>query len=140
MYGFPQESEEEFKKTYQFLKEIKFYKMHVFKYSPRKGTKAAEMKGQIDGKIKEERSQKLIELSEKNQKEYNQKYIGKELEVLFEEQKEGNYVGHTKNYILVQIKSNENLENKIVKGIGKQIIKDYIIIEPSDCNKSVTKV
>lgn len=83
--GFPGETEEEFNKTYEFLKEIKFYKMHVFKYSPRSGTVAAKMPNQIDGNIKEERSNKLIELSDENEKEYNQKYIGKEVEVLLEE-------------------------------------------------------
>lgn len=112
--GFPQESQEEFEKTYQFLRKIKFYQMHVFKYSPRKGTKAAQMKGQIDGKIKEKRSQKIIELSNQNKKEYNKEYIGKEVEVLFEEEKEGFYQGHTKNYILASVESKENLENKIV--------------------------
>ena len=125
--GFPDESEEEFDKTYKFLEEIKFYKMHVFKYSPRKGTVAAKMKNQIDGNVKEERSQKLIELSNKNEKEYNEKYVGKEVEVLFEEEKEGIYKGHTKNYILAYCKTDENLENKIknVNCIGAEF--DHII-------------
>ena len=113
--GFPGETEEEFNKTYEFLKEIKFYKMHVFKYSPRSGTVAAKMPNQIDGNIKEERSNKLIELSDKNEEEYNQKYIGKEVEVLLEE-REGDYLkGHTTNYMIVKMKTNENLENTIQK-------------------------
>ena len=113
--GFPGETEEEFNKTYEFLKEIKFYKMHVFKYSPRSGTVAAKMPNQIDGNIKEERSNKLIELSDENEKEYNQKYIGKEVEVLLEE-REGEYLkGHTTNYMVVKMKTNENLENTIQK-------------------------
>ena len=113
--GFPGETEEEFNKTYEFLKEIKFYKMHVFKYSPRSGTVAAKMPNQIDGNIKEERSTKLIELSDENEKEYNQKYIGKEVEVLLEE-REGEYLkGHTTNYMVVKMKTNENLENTIQK-------------------------
>lgn len=113
--GFPGETEEEFNKTYEFLKEIKFYKMHVFKYSPRNGTVAAKMPNQIDGNIKEERSNKLIELSDENEKEYNQKYIGKEVEVLLEE-REGEYLkGHTTNYMVVKMKTNENLENTIQK-------------------------
>ena len=87
------------------------------------------MNGQIDGKIKEERSKKLIELSNKNEIEYNKTYIGKEIEVLFEEKKNGNYFGHTKNYILVSTKSNKNLENKIVKGICKRVENSYIIME-----------
>ena len=113
--GFPQESKEEFNTTYKFLEEINFYKMHIFKYSPRKGTKAAQMSGQIDGKEKEERSKKLIELSNKNQYEYNKKCIGKEVEQLFEERKNGYYQGHTQNFILAMCKSEGKLENKLVK-------------------------
>ena len=125
--GFPGETEEEFNKTYEFLKDIKFYKMHVFKYSPRKGTKAAKMPKQIDGKQKEMRSKKLIELSDFNEKTYNEAYINKEVEVLFEEEKEGMYKGHTENYILVYYKSEENLENKMKKVICKEVGKNYII-------------
>ena len=127
--GFPQETEEEFEKTYKFLKEIKFYKMHVFKYSPRKGTKAAEMSGQVDGNIKEERSQRLIELSDKNEKGYNKSYIGKEVEVLFEEEKNGYYQGHTKNYILALCKTNKDLENQIIKLKCTDIEENNIIVE-----------
>ena len=113
--GFPGETNEEFEKTYKFLEEIKFYKMHVFKYSPREGTVASKMLNQIDGNIKEERSQKLIELSDKNQDEYNKKYFSEPQEVLFEEQKDGIWTGYTTNYIKVSYKSNDNLENKILK-------------------------
>ena len=112
--GFPGESQEEFDCTYKFLDEIKFYKMHVFPYSPRTGTVAEKMPNQVQGDIKESRSKKLIELSNKNQLEYTQKYIDKDVEVLFEEKDEsGYYKGHTQNYILVEYKSSENLENKI---------------------------
>lgn len=112
--GFPGETEEEFLQTYEFLKKVNFYKMHVFKYSPRKGTKAAIMPNQILGQIKEERSQKLIKLSNQNQEAQNKKFIGKELEVLFEE-KDGKYIkGHTTNYIMVYVQSeDETLENTI---------------------------
>ena len=112
--GFPGETQEEFKKTYKFLQEINFYQMHIFKYSQRKGTKAAVMENQIDGKTKEERSNILIELSNKNQEAQNEKYIGKEMKVLFEE-KEGEYLkGHTSNYIVVKIPY-QPLENTIAK-------------------------
>ena len=112
--GFPDETEEEFTQTYEYLNKIDFYKMHIFKYSPRKGTKAAQMKQQIDGaNIKEERSRKLIELSDKKQKEHNEKYIGKNLEVLFEEKEGEYYKGHTTNYIVVKKKTDEQLENVI---------------------------
>ena len=114
--GFPGETEEEFNKTYEFLKEINFYKMHIFKYSPRKGTKAADMRTQIDGNVKEQRSEELINLSNENEKRYNESYIGKELEVLFEEDDGDFYKGHTTNYIMVKVKkNNENLENTIKK-------------------------
>ena len=114
--GFPGETDKEFLKTYQYLDKINFYKMHIFKYSPRKGTKAASMENQIDGNLKETRSNKLIELSNKNQEEQNEKYIGKELEVLFEEQ-EGEYIkGHTTNYIMVYVKTDDkSIENAIKK-------------------------
>lgn len=99
--GFPGETDEEFKKTYEFLKEVKFSKMHIFKYSPRKGTKAAEFENQIDGKIKNIRSDKLIALSNKNEEDFAKIYIGKTIEVLFENETEG----HTKNYIKVESKT-----------------------------------
>ena len=115
--GFPGETDEEFNITYENLEEIKFYKMHIFKYSPRKGTRAAVMPNQIDGNVKEERSRKLIELSDKNEKEYNKQYIGKEVEVLFEEPHLENgrrYMkGHTTNYLEVKVETNENWENEI---------------------------
>ncbi len=114
--GFPGETEEEFKNTYKFLEKMQFYKMHIFQYSPRKGTKAALMSEQISSEIKEKRSRILIELSNKNQERQNEKYIGKELEVLFEEQ-DGQYLkGHTSNYVMVYVKwNNVSLENTIKK-------------------------
>ncbi len=115
--GFPGETDQEFEATYEFLQKIRFYKMHIFKYSQRKGTKAAVMPNQIDGNVKEERSRKLIELSNKNEKEFNQNYIGKEVEVLFEEphiEVGKKYMkGHTTNYMVVKLETKENLENRI---------------------------
>ena len=112
--GFPGETEEEFNTTYKYLEKIKFYQMHVFKYSQRKGTRAAIMPNQIQGDEKEKRSHKLIELSNKNEKEFLEKYIGKEMLVLFE-QENGEYTkGHSSNYITVKMKKN-NIENKIKK-------------------------
>jgi len=111
--GFPGETDEEFNTTYEFLKKIKFSKMHVFKYSPRKGTVAAKMKEQISPNIKEERSNKLIKLSNENEIDFIKKYIGKELEVLFESETPDGYIeGHTTNYINVKAKG-EGLENTI---------------------------
>ena len=118
--GFPGETEEEFNTTYQFLKRIKFYKTHIFKYSQRKGTRAAVMPNQVDGNIKEARSRKLIALSDENEREYNKKYIGKEVEVLFEEPHLENgkkfMKGHTTNYIVVKVEGeDQKLENEIKK-------------------------
>ena len=125
--GFPGETEEEFKQTYQFLKEIAFYKMHIFKYSPRKGTKAAIMPNQIEGNIKEERSRKLIALSDENEKEQNKKYIGKQVEVLLEE-REGNYLkGHTTNYHIVKVKTDKALENTIQK-VTIEKVEDLVLM------------
>ena len=113
--GFPDESIDEFKETYNFLRKINFYKMHIFKYSPRKGTKAELMKNQISGEIKEERSKKLLELSDENEKKYLDSYIGKEERVLFEEKDEKYYKGHTSNYLMVKVESKVNISNEILK-------------------------
>lgn len=120
--GFPGETDEEFSKTYDFLKRIAFYKMHIFKYSQRKGTKAAVMPNQVDGAIKEQRSKVLLELSDENEKMYNSEYVGKTVEVLFEEKDGEFYKGHTTNYIEVLAKG-DNLENAIC---------DVIVSESSD--------
>ncbi|MBQ8298999.1 MAG: tRNA (N(6)-L-threonylcarbamoyladenosine(37)-C(2))-methylthiotransferase MtaB [Clostridia bacterium] len=101
--GFPGETDEEFEVTYKFLEEIKFSKMHVFKYSPRKGTKAATFPKQVDGKIKDLRSEKLIELSLKNEIEFAKQYLNKEVKVLFENEHDG----HTTNYIEVYSKEEQ---------------------------------
>ena len=132
--GFPEETEEEFQKTYDYLKEIKFYKTHVFKYSPRKGTKAAEMKNQIDGNVKEQRSKKLIELSNQFEKQYNQSYVGKEVEILWEEKKKNVYKGHTMNYLLAHyeindVKNDKHLENTITNAKCVWAENDHIIVE-----------
>ena len=110
--GFPGETEEEFNETYKYLSKIRFTKLHVFKYSPRKGTVAAKMKNQIDSTVKEKRSHKLIELSNECEIEFLDRYVGKEQKFLFEKQ-DGEYIkGHTTNYLVVKAKETE-LENQI---------------------------
>lgn len=116
--GFPGETEEEFQKTYDFLKEIRFYKMHIFKYSVRKGTKAETMPNQVDSELKEKRSKILLELSDQNEKEYLNSYIGKEVKVLFEEKIENEknlFEGFTSNYLKVKIESKEDIRNRILQ-------------------------
>ena len=112
--GFPNETDEDFEQTYDFLKSIKFYKMHIFKYSQRKGTVAAKMKNQVSPEKKEERSKRLLKLSSDNEKDYLNEYVGKDVKVLFEEQ-DGEFVkGHTDNYIVVEAKGSEENLNKIL--------------------------
>ena len=113
--GFPGETEEEFNQTYEFLKEIKMYKMHIFKYSPKRGTAATKFKNQIDSKIKDERSKILLELSDKNEIEYNETYINKTVTVLFEEAEKGYFKGHTGNYLAVKVKTDKDLTDKLLK-------------------------
>ncbi len=115
--GFPGETDEEFNKTYEFLKSVDFYRMHIFKYSPRRGTVAEKMPKQVDGNIKEERSSNLIELSNNNENRHNKEYIGKTVNVLFEEYDNGAYKGHTTNYMMVEVpeKDKKDVINHIEK-------------------------
>ena len=87
--------------------------------------------------VKEERSQKLIELSNQNEIEYNKTYVGKEVEVLIEEKKDEYYKGHTQNYILAYIKSDKNLENTIIKAKCQKAQNAYIMLDSEQCNKNV---
>ena len=122
--GFPGETDEEFAKTYEFLKEIDFYRLHVFKYSPRRGTVAEKMPNQIDGNEKEERSNKLIELSNSTENKHNQSYIGKTVKVLFEEFEDGFFKGHTTNYMMVKVAGEEEQSDKFVNKILDVKIKE----------------
>ncbi|HEX2947676.1 MAG TPA: tRNA (N(6)-L-threonylcarbamoyladenosine(37)-C(2))-methylthiotransferase MtaB [Clostridia bacterium] len=116
MVGFPGESDEEFAHTYEFLEEIRFAKMHVFKFSPREGTPAAGFEGQVDGVVKEERSRSVIELSDKCALEFNSRFVGRRMPVLYEQElKEdpGTYEGLTTNYIRVLTRGNPSLVGNI---------------------------
>ncbi|EYE88116.1 30S ribosomal protein S12 methylthiotransferase [Fervidicella metallireducens AeB] len=115
--GFPGETEEEFNETFEFLKRLKLAKMHIFKYSPRKGTKAATFNEQVAPEIKDKRSKLLIELDEKNEKEFTNKFLNKRMDVLFEETKNGYSKGYTKNYIKVQVQSAKDLSGEIIDDI-----------------------
>ena len=131
--GFPGETEEEFNETYEFLKRIKLTKTHIFKYSPRKGTKAADMPNQIDGKVKDERSKKLIELNDINEKAFTEKFLGRQMDVLMEQRvkgKEDVYEGYTRNYIKVEVHCMAaNITGRIVDVRLEKAEKDYAIAE-----------
>ena len=130
--GFPGETEEEFEQTEAYLKHIHFYEMHIFKYSKRKGTRAAVMPDQIDEQIKAARSEKLIALGHDMSKEFRKFYIGKNEEALFEEKAvigdKEYFVGYTKEYVKVAKKTDENLENQIVSGRISGMLTDEILL------------
>ncbi|HPT91027.1 MAG TPA: tRNA (N(6)-L-threonylcarbamoyladenosine(37)-C(2))-methylthiotransferase MtaB [Acetivibrio sp.] len=129
MVGFPGETDEEFEETYRFLQEIFFASMHVFKYSPRKGTSAATYPNQVSPEKKEERSNMLINLAFDMKVSYNKGYIGKVLPVLFEQEvkeMEGYVEGLTPNYIRVVCEGNGELEGKILNVLLKEAVSDYM--------------
>ena len=109
--GFPQESEEEFWKSYDFVDSIRFYETHIFKYSRRQGTKAAAMDGQLTEAEKSFRSEKMIELHHRHAGDYEKSMLGKNLEVLIEEEytKDGRtwYLGHSREYIKTAVPKSE---------------------------------
>ncbi|MCI5596356.1 MAG: tRNA (N(6)-L-threonylcarbamoyladenosine(37)-C(2))-methylthiotransferase MtaB [Lachnospiraceae bacterium] len=117
--GFPGETEEEFEKTVEALTRMNLYEMHIFKYSVRKGTRAEKMPNQVPEQIKTLRSNVLLELSRKNQAEYEKKWIGKEEEILAEEISEQDgktyLTGHTKRYVKVGIENQKNMSGQLVK-------------------------
>ena len=130
--GFPGETEKEFEQTKAYLEHIHFYEMHIFKYSKRKGTRAAVMPDQIDEQIKAARSEKLIALGHDMSKEFRKFYIGKNEEVLFEEKAvigdKEYFVGYTKEYVKVAKETAENLENQIVSGRISGMLTDEILL------------
>ena len=115
--GFPGETEEDFNQTCELIKKVGYDGIFAFMYSVREGTVAEKMPNQIDGNIKEERSNKLIELSNKNENEYNESYIGKEVNVLFEEYENGYFRGYTTNYMMVNVPGKKEDEEKLVDHI-----------------------
>lgn len=122
--GFPAETDEEFENTIDGVKRVAFYEVHVFKYSKRKWTMAAKMDNQVDGNIAQKRSEKLITLASNLKREYMEKMLGKKETILIESQNSGYVQGYTPNYVMVKVKSNENLIGKQIKVTLKEIDKD----------------
>lgn len=116
--GFPGETEEEFEASRAFIDRINFYETHIFKYSRREGTRAAVMDGQVPDSVKTQRSALLLELGQKKQREYEEKLLGTAREVLMEESVviggETWQVGHTKEYVKIGRKTEEDLSNQLV--------------------------
>lgn len=113
--GFPGETEKEFNETIEFVKEIGFSRIHVFKYSPRKGTPAAKYKNQVHGKIKNQRSKELITLGEELTEIFNKRFLNKKMDILYEEKIDGFYEGYTTNYIRVKASANNDIIGNIVE-------------------------
>lgn len=130
--GFPGETEEEFETTAAFLEEINLYEMHIFKYSKRKGTKAAVMPGQVHGAVQAARSNRLFAIEQKQSYAYRADYIGKMQEVLFEEAKEIDgkryQLGHTTRYMKVAVETEENLTNCLVTGKITGFLNDELML------------
>ena len=132
--GFPQETDEEFEVTRDFARTICFYEMHIFKYSKRKGTKAAVMAGQISEEIKTKRSAVLQEIEVGDSKQFRAYYVGKSAEVLIEEKKKIDgkeyWIGHTKEYVKVatRVKGEKNLQNQLLTGNITDFLNDEILI------------
>lgn len=130
--GFAGETEEEFAECKAFLEKIAFFETHVFKFSIRKGTRAAKMENQVPDQIKTKRSNELLALHEVNSTKYLQEHLGKELEVLMEEKmsidEKTYFVGHTKEYIRVAVRTEEDLTNQFVTVKAKEILKDQILL------------
>ena len=130
--GFPQESEEEFQKSYDFVDGIHFYETHIFKYSRRQGTKAAAMDCQLTEAEKARRSEKMIEMHHRHAKDYERSMLGKELEVLIEEEytKDGQiwYLGHSREYIKTAVPKSENYGvNDIVRVKAESFLEEHIM-------------
>lgn len=133
--GFPGETKEEFEATRAFLKRIHFYEMHIFKYSRREGTRAADLPGQIPEETKTERSSALLALGQTMSKEFRDFYLGRETVALMEEPLvwggKSYFTGYTGEYVRVAVETGEDLTNRFVRGkIKEQLIEDvYLLVE-----------
>lgn len=124
--GFPGETDGEFDETFEFMSSIRLSKLHIFKYSERKGTKAESLPHKVDSKKKDERSKILSELDYICEKEFMEKHIGREMRVLIEEEKEGIFTGYTENYIKVGVKSEKDITGQILLCSLEKIEQDMV--------------
>lgn len=134
--GFPGETEEEFAETERFLKAIHFYEMHIFKYSRRAGTRAADMPDQVPEGIKSVRSDILLALEKQQSLEYRGRFLGTEEEILLEEPIEIDGIkymmGHTRQYVKGAVPYEEGLKNKAVKGIFTKALNEEVLLLESE--------
>ena len=131
--GFPGETEEDFRESFEFVKSIHFYETHIFKYSRRQGTKAASMDGQLTEAVKAQRSEILLKLNEQRETEYEEAMLGKELEILLEEEIELDgrsfLLGHSREYIKTAVEKKEGLKiNDLVKAKAVRLMENHILL------------
>ena len=131
--GFPMETEKDFQASYEFVRDIHFYETHIFKYSRRHGTKAAQMDGQLTDAVKAERSDKMLELNETREKEYEDTFLGKDVEVLLEEEVDirgkSFYLGHTREYVKVAVPKLEKYSvNQELTVKAEQFLQPHILL------------
>ena len=112
--GFPGETDEEFRESYNFCQQMQFARIHVFSYSPRLETDAARMPHQVSTEVKKERSQKMLALAEESTRNFRQQFLGRTMPVLFEKRSDGIWSGLTDNYIKVYIQSSQDLANQLL--------------------------
>lgn len=128
--GFPGESDEDFEQTYQMAKELAFAKTHVFRFSPRQGTAAARMRGQIKDEVKKARSQRLLDLNDEHSRLFRQQFLGETVEVLIEQYKHGHWEGLTDNYLRVELENltdqAQDWQHRLVKAQLNYLVDDGI--------------
>jgi threonylcarbamoyladenosine tRNA methylthiotransferase MtaB len=129
--GFPGESDEDFALTYQLASELHFAKAHVFRFSPRQGTPAARMKGQVKDEIKKARSERLLALNETDARAFRQHFLGATTDVLIEGRKHGRWEGLTDNYLRVELEdelapAQQNWQNTLVRVRLNALVEDGI--------------
>ena len=137
--GFPGETEEEFERTRSFLEKVSFYEMHIFKYSKRKGTRAAVMENQVPEPVKTGRSNVLLEMEERDSAKFREYYLGRDVEVLFEEKKEiagrEYWIGHTREYVKVALADDGDYSNCLLQGkITDALDKEVLLMEKNALN------
>ena len=132
--GFPGETWEEFEQTRKFVEKVQFFEMHIFKYSRRHGTRAAQMDGQLTEAQKAERSNILLELERAMSRSYRERFLGSEVEVLLEEKKEiagRNYwIGHTPQYVRIALEAADNIDrhNTLIRGRAADFLQEDILL------------
>jgi threonylcarbamoyladenosine tRNA methylthiotransferase MtaB len=129
--GFPGENEDDFEQTYQLASELQFAKAHIFRFSPRQGTAAARMKGQIKDEVKKARSERLLKLNEEHGRLFREQFLGESVQVLIEDCKHGRWEGLTDNYLRVELEDlpdpeTRNWQNTLVHARLSHLVDDGI--------------